>query len=153
KPLVPVDYPLVAIFTGRGLDRAWIRTGGVGLGHREPGLHLAFGERDQPFALLLLGPVLEQDLLVSRVGRDHAEQRRRPHAVGQPLIHIRVLQEIEPGTTVLGWQMGRPETRMFYFPLDRLAQRPRLAALRIGGAIAIAGPELALVGQDLAVDD
>src|SRR5215469_11609904 len=153
EPLVPVDYPLVTIFAGRGLDRAWIRPRGVWFSHREPRLHLPFGQRDQPFALLLVGPVLEQDLLVSRVGRDHAEQRRRPHAVGEHLIHIRVLQEIETGATVLGRQMGRPKARLFYFLLDRLAQRPRFAALLIGGAIAVAGPELALVGQDVAVDD
>src|SRR5208282_6898410 len=91
--------------------------------------------------------------LVSRVGCDHSEKGGSSHAVGQHLVHVRMLEEAEAGATILGRKMGRPEARVLDLLLDRLPQRARVAALLIGRAIAPSGPKLVLVGQYLTVYD
>src|ERR1019366_2666761 len=89
----------------------------------------------------------------ARVGRDHAEQRRRSHTVGQHLVHVRMLEKAQAGATILGRKMWRPEARLLYLVLDRLPHLPSAAPLLLRRAVAPARPQLALVGHDIAVDD
>ena len=88
EPLVTVDHPVVAVADSFGHDGARIGSGVIGLGHREPGLHLSSNERQQPFALLLLGSVLHQDAGVARIRRSDAEKGRGADAVGEDLVHV-----------------------------------------------------------------
>ena len=55
--LLAVDDEVVAIANGAGLDRAWIGTGVVGLGHCEARLHAPGHEGLEPFFLLFISSI------------------------------------------------------------------------------------------------
>jgi hypothetical protein len=107
----------------------------------------------QPLLPLLLGSVLEQDLLISGVGRHHAEERRRAQAVGQHLVHVGVLEEAQAAAAVLLREMRRPQARLLHLGPDVRAQLARRLAITVADAFATPGPEPVLVRQDLAVHD
>ena len=155
EPLVAVDDPLVAVEFGAGLDGARVRTGVVRLGHGEAGLHAPFGERNQPLLVLLRTAVLEQDLLVAGVRRHHAEQRRRAGAVGEHFVHVGVLHEGKPHAAELRRQVRRPQLGFLDFALHLHAQLVRFLHLFAARASTVGAvrPELALVGQNVVVDD
>ena len=149
-----VDDPLVAVAGCGRVERARIGARVVRLGHREPGLHPALDERQEPFLLLFLGAVLHEDVLVPRVRRDNAEQGRRPDGVGQHLVHVRVREEVEAHPAVLLRQVRSPQTGFIHFRLDLFAQLVRVAPLAIGHlTVAVIRPQLVLVRKDVVVDD
>jgi len=74
EPLTAIDHPIVAVFDRPRLDRARIRTGIVGLGHREARFHVAGDQRLQPLLLLLLRAKLQEQSLIPGVGCHYAKQ-------------------------------------------------------------------------------
>ncbi len=105
------------------------------------------------FSICSLVPYLRQDLLVARVGGDHPEQRGGAHRVGEHLVHVGVLEEVEATSAELLRQMGSPEARLLDLGLDALAQVVGVLARAGRGIGAAAHPELVLVGEDLVVHD
>jgi len=130
------------------------RLGLVRLGHREAGLHPALDQGDEPLLLLLFRAVLEEDRLVTGVRRNDPEQRRCANRVGQHLVHVGVLQEVEAGAAVLLRQVRRPEPGLPHLVLDLLPQLARLGGIAIlETSVGPPAPELVLVREDLLVDD
>ena len=108
----------------------------------------------EPLLLLVVGAVLHEDGLVAGVGGDHAEQRRRADGVGQHLVHVGVLEEVEAGAAVLLREVGRPQAGLLDPLLDLLAELAAFLAFLFGGvAVAPQAPDPGLVGEDALVDD
>jgi hypothetical protein len=120
EPLVPVDHPLAAVGEfGAGLEGGRIGAGHLGLGHREAAADLAVEQRLKEALLLLVGPVVDQDLHVSGVRRRAVEGHRSHHRaaahllaedpvlpVGETGAVLPVGEEEVPETLFLG---GRPD--------------------------------------------
>ena len=117
-PLMTHSSPSRTAVVGRA---AWVDAGGLGLGHGEARLHRPVDERQEPLALLLLGPVAHEDVLVARVRRDDAEQRGGAHRVGEDLVHVGVGEEVEAHPAVLLGQVRRPQARRLHLGADVLA--------------------------------
>ena len=102
---------------------------------------------------MLVASVFEKDFLIARVRGDNPEERGRPDGVREHLVHVGVLEKVQPAATVFVGKMRRPESRLLDLGLDLLAQVSRVLDILFAEVIAPEEPEAVFVGKDFAVDD
>jgi len=107
KNFHPYD-PLVAVLHRRGGELLGVRAG-LGLGHRITGEDLAVEEGQEAFLLLLLGPVVGDDLGVAGVGRLGPEHDRGPLGHPEDLAEQGQLDLAVPLAAQLRAQVGGPQ--------------------------------------------
>jgi hypothetical protein len=149
---VGVDDPLACGLVELGTARQAGRIGSRGrrLGHGEAGADRALEERLEPLRLLLVGPVIDEDLDVAGVGRRAVEDEGRDHAAPHHLAEHPVLPVGQPGAVLI-----REEQVPEALGLRAVAQVGQ--DLRVGNARPDLGVEgvqrLHLYGVDVLVEE
>ena len=105
------------------------------------------------FSFCSLVPYLTRIVWLPEFGATTPNSDAGAEAVGEDLVHVGVGEEVEAHAAVLLGQVRRPQAVLLDPRLDVLAQLLGLLALGLVGAARPAAPQLALVRQDLLVDD
>ena len=90
-PLLTVQHDLVANHLAGSLHVGRVARRDGRFGHRKAGTDLPCEQRLEPLLLLLLGPVLDQDLGIAGIGRAAIEHLRRQKAATRDLRDGRVI--------------------------------------------------------------
>src|SRR5206468_3953500 len=117
--LLAVDHPGVAVAHGPAAELPRVGAA-LWLGHGEAGDDVAVEERLEVLPLLLLGPVVREDLRVARVGGLAAEDVRRPHRPAEDLVQQRELHLAVARAAELGAEMAGPEAVLPHLCLQRI---------------------------------
>ena len=132
--LPPVDDPLVAVAGGPGLEERRIRPA-LGLGHRIAREDLTVEQRPEVLLLLLVGPVVGDDLGIAGVGRLGPEHDRRPLGPSEDLVHEGELHLPVALATELGAEVAGPQAAFADLLFERVDDGPQCVVERVEGLV------------------
>src|ERR1700722_160448 len=132
KPLFAVDYPVVALQLGAGLEDLGIGAA-LRLGHRETRYDFVAQQRFEILFLLIRGAVLGEDFAVAGIGRLASEDRRREAGRPEDFVHQRELDLTIALPAEFRLEMARPQLVLAHLLLQRTYEFIAIAVADVVG--------------------